>query len=427
MRRAHISAPAARLAAICLAATFSLHPATASAMVAAALYGMTAYGGAACTALPTSCGTVFETVPSPHGTAQNIVYRFKGPPSDGAEPGSGTLIADQYGALYGTTIGGGNGACNYFGLPGCGVVFKLTPTAKGYAETIIYNFQGKKDGANPVYGVIMDAAGNLYGTTSAGGSNKCPGGGCGVVYKLTRTGSGYVETVIHKFIGSDGTYPDAAPIIDASGTLFGTTFDGGSGTCPTYGGGCGAVYELTPNKAKYDFTLLYSFQGGADGTQVQSGLLADSKGNLYGMTTYGGTGPCAVTGLPAGCGTVFELAVSGTTYTKSTLYDFQGTDGSLPTGDLYPGPAGRVYGTTPFGGSGTCNDYGITGCGVLFALTPGKNGVTEKVLYNFPAGTNKGIYPNDPLVTGTTAYVTTCCGGHNQFGTFDKIKLPPGD
>ena len=169
------------------------------------------------------------------------------------------------------------------------------------------------------------------------------------------------------------------------------------------------------------------FQGGADGTQVQSGLLADSKGNLYGMTTYGGTGPCAVTGLPGGCGTVFELAVSGTTYTKSTLYNFQGTDGSLPTGDLYPGPAGRVYGTTPFGGSGTCNDYGITGCGVLFALTPGKNGVTEKVLYNFPACTNKGIYPNDPLVTGTTAYVTTCCGGHNQFGTFDKIKLPPGD
>ena len=394
--------------------------------LAGALYGLTAYGGEACPASTTGCGTVFETIPTGKGYAQRIIYRFKGEPSDGAVPGSGALIADKFGALYGTTMGGGNGGCNYFGLPGCGVVFKLTPTASGYSESVIYNFQGGTDGANPVYGVVIDASGNLYGTTSAGGSKKCPGGGCGVAYKLTLTPSGYVESVIHRFTGTDGAYPDATPIIDSAGNLFGTTFDGGTGTCATYGGGCGAVYELSPDHGHYTQRVLYSFQGGADGVQVQSGLAADGHGNLYGMTTFGGTGPCAVTGLPDGCGTIFKLTRSGTDYTKSVLHEFQGSDGSLPTGNLYPGPHGQFYGAAPYGGSGACNNYGILGCGLVFALTPTKQGASEKVLYDFKPTGPAGTYPNDPLLDRTSLYVTTCCGSTDTFGAVDVIPVNIG-
>ncbi len=389
--------------------------------LAGALYGATAYGGVVCGASATGCGTVFETIPSPRGNIQKTIYRFAGEPNDGAVPGSGALIANASGALYGTTISGGNGPCNYFGVPGCGVVYKLTPTPTGYGESVVYNFQGKDDGANPVYGVVADAFGNLYGTTSAGGSRKCPGGGCGVAYKLTLTPSGYVESVIFRFDGADGTYPDATPIIDAAGALYGTTFDGGTGVCPTYGGGCGTVYKLTPVGKHYVQTVLYNFQGGADGAQVQSGLYADGGGNLFGMTTFGGTGPCAVSGLLPGCGTIFELSLSGGNYTKSTLYNFQGTDGSYPTGDLYRGPGGTLYGAAPFGGNGTCNDYGIVGCGVVFAVSSGKSGYAEKVLHNFEAVGRAGIYPNDPLLFGGKFYVSTCCGGHDQYGTLDQI------
>jgi len=395
--------------------------------LAGALYGATAYGGAACSELSTGCGAVFEALPSSHGNAQKIIYRFKGLPGDGAEPGSGILVADSHGAIYGTTIGGGNGPCNYFGLLGCGVVYKLTPTSTGYTESVIYNFQGgSDDGANPVYGVILDSAGNLYGTTSAGGSKKCPGGGCGVVYKLTLTPSGYVETVLHKFIGSDGTYPDSAPILDAAGNLYGTTFDGGTGNCPTYGGGCGAVYELSPNGRRYDERTLYNFQGGADGVQVQSGLWADSKGDLFGMTTFGGTGPCAYAGLPTGCGTIFELTRTGTAYTESVLYSFKGTDGSLPTGNLYPGPDGKLYGTTPFGGSGACSEGGVAGCGTVFAFSQTRTGYAETVLYNFKPNSRAGIYPNDPLTDGSRIYLTTCCGGPTQLGVLDSLPLNAG-
>jgi uncharacterized repeat protein (TIGR03803 family) len=351
------------------------------------------------------------------------VYRFKGPPGDGAQPGSGVLVADKYGALYGTTIGGGNGPCNYFGLPGCGVVYKLTPNSQGYSESIIYNFQGKSDGANPVEGVIFDADGNLYGTTSAGGSHNCPGGGCGVVYKLTATANGYVQSVIHRFDGADGAYPDAAPTIDAAGILYGTAFDGGSGTCATYAGGCGTVYSLAPaGHKKYAFTLLYSFQGGSDGAQAQGGLFLDKHGNLLGMTTFGGSGPCAISGLPSGCGTVYQLTPSGTAYAETIVHSFTGMDGSLPIGKFYPGPGGKLYGTASFGGKGTCNEDGIAGCGVAFALTDSGGAYTVKVFHDF-ALAKGGIYPNDPLMFGGYAYVSTCCGGRDTFGTLDRIKL----
>jgi uncharacterized repeat protein (TIGR03803 family) len=389
--------------------------------LAGALYGATAYGGTVCGASSTGCGTIFETIPTPHGAVQKIIYRFTGEPNDGAVPGSGALIADGSGALYGTTISGGNGPCNYFGVPGCGVVYKLTPTPSGYQESVVYNFQGKRDGANPVYGVVADAYGNLYGTTSAGGSRDCPGGGCGVVYKLTLTPSGYVESVIFRFNGTNGTYPDATPIIDAAGVLYGTTFDGGTGVCATYGGGCGTVYKLAPVGKHYEQTVLYNFQGGADGIQVQSGLYADSRGDLFGMTTFGGTGPCSVPGVLPGCGTIFELSLAGGTYTKSTLYNFQGSDGAYPDGSLYAMPGGALYGAAPFGGNGACNDYGILGCGVVFGVSQSKAGYAVKVLHNFEAPGSKGIYPNDPLWFGGVFYVSMCCGGLDQFGTLDRI------
>lgn len=248
------------------------------------LYGTTLGGGTGnCIG---GCGTVFKIDPS--GT-ESVVYSFLGEP-DGAGPSAGLLIAAN-GDMYGTTIGGGTNLK--------GTVFKID--AAGH-ESVVYRFQGGTDGGQPNSSLVQDAAGNLYGVTQEGGVG-C-GYGCGTVFKIDPSGT---ESVVYAFTGGgDGDFPRGNLVLDTAGNLYGTTGGGGNLHCPKgFGLGCGTVFRLTPDGTE---TTIHTFEGqddkdGAGG----SALLIDPSGRLYGATSDGGTGYCAPDGTNFGCGAFFRL------------------------------------------------------------------------------------------------------------------------
>lgn len=246
------------------------------------LYGTAISGGDTnCAAF--GCGVVFKVDPNGNET---VLHSFTGP--DGAEP-FGSLVQDTAGNLYGITpVGGASGSCSTNG--GCGVVFKVDPTGK---FTVLHGFTGT-DGESPEAGLTLDATGNLYGTTSAGGAS-----GFGVVFKLDPTGQ---EIVLYSFTGgTDGGAPFGVLVRDSEGNLFGTTNSGGD-LSTGFGFGVGVVFEVDASGKE---TVLHSFTGGADGANPVAGLVQDKKGHLYGVTFGGGApgGPCG----GFGCGVVFKL------------------------------------------------------------------------------------------------------------------------
>jgi len=242
------------------------------------LYGLTIVGGnfngSECE--QAGCGTIFEV--QPNGTKIPL-YTFEGG-GDGAYP-SGGLVADGSGNFYGTTENGGGAAC---GGDGCGTVFKLTPNGTESVETVLYSFQGGTDGEVPMDGLIMDSAGNLYGTTARGGSI-----GAGTVFKVTPQGT---ETVLYSFKeGKDGGHPEAGLVMDGKGNLYGTTYYGGSHGCKKTGDGCGTVFKLTPDGQESKLYTFRDFHQADDrGVFPQASLLMGKKGLLYGTTTAGGVG-----------------------------------------------------------------------------------------------------------------------------------------
>ena len=327
-----------------------------------------------------------------------VLYNFTGGP-DGSEPDAG-LIPDADGNLYGTTSYGGDAV----GLDGDGVVFKLDPFGN---ETVIYTFTGGADGAHPAAGLVRDAAGNLYGTTSGGGDtgSTCPNGslGCGVVFRLDPAGN---ERLLHSLTGgADGASPDASLIHDASGNLYGTTSGGGKIGEACYLGGCGVVFKLDLSGNE---TVLHTFTGGPDGTEPSAGLVRDAAGNLYGTTQAGGetSGACA----PYGCGVVFKLDPSGN---ETLLHSLSGgLNGSTSVGRLVLDAAGNLYGTTGRGGktSGSCTQFG---CGVVFKVDPAGN---ETVLYIFRGGSDgNGPYGDLTRDTAGMLYGTTASGGNLSY------------
>jgi len=215
--------------------------------------------------------------------SETVLYTFPGG-THGAVGGT-QFVSDPAGNFYGTTISGGNNSTSCeiaTGVPGCGVVFKLTPGAHGsWKETVLHTFTGGKDGAMPIGGVTLDSAGNLYGTTEYGGdkeSNNCHAAGfvpgCGVVFKLTPTARGpWDETVLYTFTGgSDGSLPFAGVIRDSKGNLYGTAIFYGA-VC------CGVVFKLIPtDKGPWTESVLYAFTGGTDGNAPYGGLTFDSGG-----------------------------------------------------------------------------------------------------------------------------------------------------
>jgi uncharacterized repeat protein (TIGR03803 family) len=253
------------------------------------LYGVTESGGKQCDFFP-SCGLVFKV---DKNGKEKVLHTFAGFP-DGSAPSAG-LIRDKAANLYGVTGSGGVSTCGY----GCGTVFKVDANGE---ETVLYRFTGGTDGGGPNGSLMSDTAGQLYGAASYGGDlSSCPKGGnyngCGVVFKLDRARK---ETVLYAFKGSpDGEAPQGALVRDNSGNFYGITFAGGSGTCDGYG--CGTVFRLDANG---DETVLHSFSGGSDGAYPNGSLIMDSSGSLYGTTSQGGDPSC---GNGYGCGVVFKL------------------------------------------------------------------------------------------------------------------------
>lgn len=334
------------------------------------LYGTTPEGGAH------NYGAVFEL--TANGT-ETVLYSFCPPPvspcTSGAQPNA--LLIDASGNLYGTTYSGG--------ARGGGTVFELTPNAATWNFTVLYNLGSSGDGAYSFAGLVMDASGNLYGTTSHGGAH-----GAGAVFELTLTTSKtWTEKVLYSFCSqgggkcTDGEGPYySGVILDNSGNLYGTTIIGGLH-------GYGVVYELAPpsgTKTSWTETVLYDFcsQGGAkctDGDEPVASLLMDNSGILYGTATRGGS---------YNGGVVFELKPDRS---ETVLWSFAltGGDGNAPWSDVIMDGSGSLYGTT--------NSGGIQGGGTIFKLTP--NGTTwTEALVSFCLALKTGnVCPN-----GTTPY-----------------------
>jgi len=298
------------------------------------LYGTTAGWG-------TSPATIFKL--TKYGVF-SVLHTFTGG-AGGSSP-LGPLVLDPAGNLYGATGSGGSPTCG--GGFGCGVVFKLDTSGN---ETVLHTFLWGKRGTYPNGGLIRDAAGNLYGTTSSGGYNLH-----GTVFKLDPAGN---ETVLYAFKGEpDGSQPNGELIQDAAGNFYGTTLWGGTGKCQSRN--CGVVFKLDTNGNE---TLLHSFSGGADGGNPVAGLVMDSARNLYGTTVTGGAPGC----LYYACGVVFKLDQSGK---ETVLYTFVpgGTTGFSPEAGVIRDSAGNLYGTASLGGD--VPDCQVGGCGVVFKITP---------------------------------------------------------
>jgi uncharacterized repeat protein (TIGR03803 family) len=325
------------------------------------LYGTTMAGGMYYN------GTAFELSPTAGGGwTETVLHNFINNGTDGASPYSG-LIFDAAGNLFGTTAFGGTNYCVDYLSNGCGTVFKLSPTQDGgWTETVLHNFsQNYLDGYYPFAGLTLDASGDLFGTTLAGGTHSCNdqqvSNSCGTVFKLSPAQDGeWTETVLHNFSQNyvDGYYPWTGLMLDASGNLFGTTGEGGEADN-------GTAFELSPTAGGgWSETVLYSFCSQtdcADGADPAEPIL-DAAGNLYGMTSSGGT---------YREGTVFELSpTEGGSWTETVLHNFNenGTDGAFPTNaGLILDATGNLFGTTPNGGTYPC---GRLGCGTVFELSP---------------------------------------------------------
>jgi uncharacterized repeat protein (TIGR03803 family) len=329
------------------------------------------------------------------GSEYNVIYKFQGG-SDGIQP-YGPMIADSAGNLYGTTEFGGSQRF--------GTVFKLTPGTGGtWTESVLYSFSNGTDGGEPQAGVVMDAAGNLYGTTTAGGAVSCTslGGYCGVVYELSpNLGGTWTESVLVNFTGANGLGPQAGLIFDSAGNLYGTTTAGGAN-------GHGTVFELSNSAGTWSQSVLHSFSD-TDGAGPALGLAIDSAGDLYG-TTYSGGDMSACSGY--GCGTVYELAQSGGTWSFQLLHRFNDTTGATPEGVVLDS-SGNLYGATANGGSGSCSGFAANGCGLVYELTQVTGGSwREKVLKSFSGVGTSVVNPNPVVLDASgTVYGTSLFGG----------------
>jgi uncharacterized repeat protein (TIGR03803 family) len=374
------------------------------------LYGTTTFGGGmGLCGYNPGCGTVFKLTPSGAGYSESVLYAFNGS-ADGGRPNGG-LIMDASGAIYGTL--------SSYGPAGYGSVFKLTRTGgTTYTETILYAFTGSADGDSPSSGLAMDPTGALYGTTYYGGSGCAPNQLCGTVYKLTPISSGYTKALAHTFLGgSDGAGPAGNVFLDKSGALYGTTVNGGVGC----GGGCGTVFRLTPNGSSYTESVLYRFPGqGGELKGEPDGIAADAGGNLYVSTYAGGVGGCP--NFYYGCGSAIKLTPSRSAYRESRIYDFRpNMSGVHPSGQFVVDATGAIYGTTGSGGSRTCvtSDYVDRGCGGIFKITPTASGNSYQELYRFKAREGNGP---GPLIADSSGglYGTANAGGTYGWGTVFK-------
>jgi uncharacterized repeat protein (TIGR03803 family) len=394
--------------------------------------------------------------PAATASTTTIIHTFTGGSTDGANP-LGGLTFDAAGNLYGTSDNGGNGPCGN----GCGTVYRLSPSSPGWNESVIYNFQGSatNDGSNPVGPLTMDASGNLYGYTFAGGKT-----GSGIVYELSPSQNGaWTETILHQFgtSHSDGGFAAGKLTFDSAGNLWGVTEVGGKK-------GGGTVFELSPSSSGWQYTLIYSFaNGGTLEGNEPSGIIFDSQGNLYGVTTFGGIVCCN------GAGVVFQLLKSGGVWTQNVLHRFPVFNTKrlqTPTGGLFLDSTGTLYITMARGGNGNTGVttvnlstlvntdlYSFVGpqvlepyqaitfdsggnlysasyysknenstkcfstCGFVFELSPGSPHWTSQILEEF-TGSN-GMNPPGGVVIDSSGnlFGVTTAGGANNLGVVFEV------
>ena len=350
-------------------------------------------------------GTIFEVIPPVKGQlayTTRVLHSFTGG-LDGRFP-YGALISDKAGNLFGITTGD----YNYQGS-----VFELSPPSHGktaWVLTPLHIFTGKADGGAPMGDLTFDPAGNLYGTTSAGGYG-CNGVGCGVVFELSPPAKGHgawTERVLFAFDdGPNGGNPEGGLARSPTGALFGLTYLGGDPRAFA-----GTAFALTPAGKKWNFHLLHTFSGTTDGGNPYAAPILDAKGNVYATTVLGGS---------FFEGTVFVLAGSlGTQHAwmETVLHNFgEGKDGAVPHGTLIFDRAGALYGTAFSGGS--------SGLGMAFQLSPpspGQHTWIETELADFKGGAG-GDGPNAALIfdSAGSIYGTTSGSPMEDFGTVFKL------
>ena len=333
--------------------------------------------------------------PSLQAQSYQVFYSF--PTEQSGADQTSTLIIDSAGNLYGTSYSGGTSyGLNCSYWGGCGTVFRITPQGK---KTTLYNFGlYAEDGQNPFDGVVTDGQHNLYGTTIYGGSY-----GFGTAFKLDATGK---ETVLHSFTGgADGKYADGGLVLDSAGNLFGAAQQGGD-LADCSGSGCGTIYKIAPDGT---FTVIHTFTE-PDGSGPTSSLILDKQGNLYGTAEGGGTGACI-----GGCGTLFKLEPGGT---FTVVHSFAGSpgDGLDPQGWPVMDSAGNIYGTTVFGGK--------QGYGTIYKINTNNQ---ETVLFNFSASPPNpgGQYPSAGLLVDARGnlYGTASIGGTYAAGTIFRLSV----
>jgi uncharacterized repeat protein (TIGR03803 family) len=342
------------------------------------IYGTTYVGGAF------NAGTVFELSPvQGGGWNYAIIHSFAGG-NDGGGP-LGRLTLDTAGNLYGSTFAGGNGGT------GNGIAFELSPSPGGnWTETVLHAFTGNgagsTDGGFPEGGMVLDAAGNVYGTTDAGGSK-----GDGIVFELSPSPTGWTETVLHNFLGqADGANPFGSLAMDRQGRIYGDTF-------------FGTVFRLTQNHTtkKWSFRTIFSFVN-SNGNPNRD-LIVDSHFHIFGTMSAG---------LPNAKGTIFELSKSAGVWTLNYLYGFSGgADGGFPIVGVTMDTASNLYGTTSMGGTNNL--------GVVYKLSNTGSKWTETVLHSFAGAPGDGAFPlySEPALDAAgNLYGTTWQGGSNGGG-----------
>lgn len=347
------------------------------------LYGTTSQGGA------NFAGAVFELTPNTNGAwTEQVLYSFAGfnGTGDGDLPYS-TLVFDTKGNLYGTTSGGGL----YFS----GTVFELSPQGNGtWTEQVLYSFAGGNDGADPFAGVILDSAGNLYGTTFSGGKH-----GFGTAFELVAgTNGSWSEKILHNFTGGDdGAGPFYGSLaLDRAANLYGETYSGG---VHDYG----VIYQLSPgSNGEWSEKIVYAFPGGSGGSSTAGNVVVGNDRNVFAETAF----------------SIIEETPSsnGVWITKDIHIFTGGSDGASPEGGLAIGKSGRLYGTTYSGGQHR---------GTVFELIPGSNGTWwEEILHRF-AGGSDGDFPELAPVTldvSGNIYGTTSSGGASNAGVAFEVK-----
>ncbi len=346
------------------------------------IYGTTNLGGS------NADGTVYEL--SPNGTSWTFstIYNFAGG-ADGAAPGFGSLVIRHDCSLVGTTEGGA----------ALGTAFKIRPRGNPchkpdftWQEKVLLRFGHGQDGGQPTNGVAFDRSSNFYGTANVGGAYNN-----GAVYEATHSNGYWTETLLYSFTGGDdGGTPVSSVILDDAGNLYGTTSFGGA-----YG--TGVVYELSPSGSGWTETVLYNFQGQSDGEYPVGGLIMDKAGTLYGSTFLGGDN---------GGGTVYQLSPSGGNWALTTLHSFSTYYG--PYNQLTLDAAGNIY--------GAANGAGANGFGSVFKLTPTPDGWTFTDLYDFTGGSDGGQpYGRVAVDAQGNIFGTAVIGGSSGQGVVFEI------